>query len=393
MSDNWMGPFLSGANNLEFAGSFEIDLNEVKHFKSLDIDQQDSYKFKGENNLVHYNHNPIGYVYLIKIATIVFPFLGDQLAVILLQCMVYVLINLLFLNLNTFNKRQRWLFFILFSINPIVLKFIPFNFYYFWQIIPTALFGYVLLASKPRRAFVIPLIILLPFILLTRPTVIVSLLFVFYVLYKQFNYSFSLRCLLFTFLVSYMLYQPTKKNVWHTVYAGLGAYQNEYGIKLSDKAPYNLYERITGEKLVASVGGNYYEEEVIDKYTVITKEEVIKIFKENPYIFIKNAFINTLQGFSFGYFNRNIDYINYFISFIGFIFLVFLYYNKLYTWIIFILFTVGTFTIYYPPIPAYMFGNYLPIVLSLTLIKRIKKNNLINSYRKSFSNKKIKGKY
>ena len=42
MSDNWMGPYLSAAHNLSWAGTFKISIEEVNYFKDLSIVEQDS---------------------------------------------------------------------------------------------------------------------------------------------------------------------------------------------------------------------------------------------------------------------------------------------------------------------------------------------------------------
>ena len=362
MSDNWMGPYLSAAHNLSWAGTFKISIEEVNDFKDLSIVEQDSYDFKAENILEHYNHNPIGYAYIIKIATIMFPFLGDQAAIIILQCLIYLLINIIFLSLKEFDSKQKWLFFIIFSINPILLRFVPFNFYYFWQLIPFVIFGYLMLSKTPNKKIVVPLIILLPLVILTRPNLVFSLLFVFHALYKKFNYKFLIISSIYFIGLIMFLYQPTKKNIWHTVYAGIGAYENEYGIKLSDKDAYDLYEKETGEKLNASVGGNYYEEIIIDKYSEITKKESLVIIKNKPLMLIKNAILNTLQGYSIGYINKGGDMLNYIIALSGVLYFIYLVYFKKYIWVLMIGLSVGNFTLFYPPIQSYMYGSYLLII-------------------------------
>tara|TARA_B110000259_G_scaffold69561_1_gene81950 strand:- start:211 stop:729 length:519 start_codon:yes stop_codon:yes gene_type:complete len=169
-----------------------------------------------------------------------------------------------------------------------------------------------------------------------------------------------------------LLYQPTKKNIWHTVYAGIGAYENEYGIKLSDKDAYDLYEKETGEKLNASVGGNYYEEIIINKYSEITKKESLVIIKNKPLMLIKNAILNTLQGYSIGYINKGGDMLNYIIALSGFLYFIYLIYFKKYIWVLMIGLSVGTFTLFYPPIQSYMYGSYLLIITSFvsTLSKK-----------------------
>jgi len=363
MSANWMGPYLSAAHNLEWSGDFNINIEEVIHFKELNVKNQDSYKFKSRKNLTHYNHNPIGYAYLIKGASMLFPFVGHQMAIILLQCLVFLLVNILFLKLFKLNNRQKWLFFILFSVNPLVLSFVPFNFYYFWQIIPSVIFGYLLLSKKPKLIILFALILILPFIIITRPTVVFSLLLVVYLLYKRTTIPFVMFGVIYVLIISFWLFQPIKKNIWHTVYTGFGAYSNSNNIELNDNSTYKLYTDYTGKKLNASIGGNYYDTEVIDKYSEITRSETLRIFNESPITFIKNAFVNTLQGFSIGYINKAGDTINYFIAFSGLILIGSMLFFKKYIWFLMIGLSIGTFTLYYPPIQSYMYGVYLLLAL------------------------------
>lgn len=368
MSANWMGPYLSAAHNLEWGGEFNINVDEVKYFKELNTAEQDNYKFKKRDDLVHYNHNPIGYAYLIKGATMIFPFAGDQMAIILLQSLVYFLICFLFLRFSNLTLKQKWLFLFLFAVNPIILRFVPFNFYYFWQIIPSVLFAYLILNKTPNKTITFILIILLPFTYMTRPTLIFTLFFIGYLLYKKINVKYTFFSMLYVVLLASWLYQPTKKNIWFTIYTGIGAYENKYNIALNDNTTYKLYEDKTGKKLNASVGGNYYSNEVIEEFTKITKDKVMAIFKETPFIFIKNGIINTLQGYAIGFLNKGGDFVNYLIAFMGLVYIIILLYFKKYIWFLMIGFSLGTFTLYYPPIQAYMYGVYLLIVLSFISI-------------------------
>ena len=165
-----------------------------------------------------------------------------------------------------------------------------------------------------------------------------------------------------------------KKDVWHTVYVGFGAYSNQYNISLSDEDGYNLYFKKYDRKLNPSIGGNYYNEEVITDYITIAKNECLTIIKNNPLIVIKNILSNTFQAFSVGYLNKGGDLINYIIALSGFIYLM---YFKKYIWVLMLVVSAGTFTLFFPPIPTYMYGNYLLIIASL--ISSLSKNKNILS--------------
>lgn len=374
--DNWMAPYLSAAHNLEFGGNFRIDTIEIKKFQKLDVNEKDSYKFIGTKNLSHYNHNPIGYAYIIRFATFVLPFLGDQMAILVFQCVIHVLISILFLTLKEFNSRQKWIFFILYSMNPLILRWAPINYYYFWQVIPSIAFTYLIISRSPNKFIIGLLFLILPFAVLTRPTIVLSLIFVFYLLYKNYSFNFFSIFLIYNVLICVVLFQPIKKNFWHTVFVGFGAYDNKYDIYLGDDRAYQLYENEMGEKLNVFVGGNYYEEEVIEQYTEIAKRESLLIIRDNPFLILKNAAVNTLEGYSIGYVNRG-DWLNYLIALSGLAFVVLLIYYKMYIWFLMIGFSLGAFTLYYPPIGSYMYGVYLVSVMvfiTLPSVHKIKKN-------------------
>ena len=57
---------------------------------------------------------------------------------------------------------------------------------------------------------------------------------------------------LFSYRFIHSINKPTEKNLWHTVYVGIAAYENPYVKELSDNEGYRLYEETTGERLSAS---------------------------------------------------------------------------------------------------------------------------------------------
>ncbi|HEV7346830.1 hypothetical protein [Telluribacter sp.] len=95
MSTNSMAPFLSTAQHLTRGGDFLIDVEDVRYFKGLDdVVEEDQYIFRTSSTPQQYIYDPIGYPYLIMTATVLFPWLGHQLAIILLQCMIHILLCL-----------------------------------------------------------------------------------------------------------------------------------------------------------------------------------------------------------------------------------------------------------------------------------------------------------
>ena len=74
--------------------------------------------------------------------------------------------------------------------------------------------------------------------------------------------------------------------------------------------------------------------------------------------------LNTLQGYCIGYINKGGDIFNYIIAFLGVLNVGILLYYKKYSWFLMIGISIGAFTLFYPPIQAYMYGAYLLIILS-----------------------------
>ena len=116
------------------------------------------------------------------------------------------------------------------------------------------------------------------------------------------------------------------------------------------------------------MGGNYYNSDTIRKYQEITKGRVFEIFDQDPWIFLKNAMLNSFQIFSFGYFNKAGDLLNYVSALIGVIIFLWLLYLRKFLLVLLIAAPSITFTVFYPPIPAYMFGSYVFLIVGLYVI-------------------------
>ncbi|GAA4406074.1 hypothetical protein GCM10023187_25120 [Nibrella viscosa] len=157
-----------------------------------------------------------------------------------------------------------------------------------------------------------------------------------------------------------ILYRPIARSFWFTAYVGLAAYQNPYVDQLSDLAGYKFYERKTGTPYA-------HENDLMQekRFGAILQEEVIGIVKRDPWLVLKNTFINTLLSFSVGYVVGASDWVNYGLAFLGLLIIVYLQAGRQQFYILATLATVTTFTLYYPPIPAYMFGAYPLLVLGV----------------------------
>jgi len=374
---NWIGPYLSSAANLQMFGDFKIDKEEVISFKELNSTEQYHYQFSKSENLSSYTHNPIGYSYIIRFATTLFPFLGNSESLILFQVLVHLFIS--FLILYQFRTTNRFLliFSIFYVCNPFILYFAVLNYYYFWQCIPGFMMIYIILCQPKRQWIVIMCTIILLFATLARPTIIFLSLFTLLLLYRKYSLTFATLSLTISTLFFILLNKPTEKIIWHTVYVGIGAYPNSNVPYLSDNFGYQLYRDSTGTELNASLGGNYYEGSVISRYSEITKNTAIGLFKKDPLLFIRNAISNTFQCFSIGYVKTNSPAPNIISAILGLIYCILLWKTNQKFIVVSILLYTFMFFLYYPPIPAYLFGAYILLVFSFY--------NVLSYYKPQFA--------
>ena len=357
-NDNWTAPYFSAAANLQLGGKFLVDAEDVLLFKELPAQEQYTYKFISNGELIYYNHNPIGFAYIIRIATLLFPFLGDAYALVLLQVILHIL--LCFLIIQSFRNRTFTIIFtILYAINPLILNIVVLNYYYFWQCIPGFIVIYLTTAHKVDLRILTSLLILLVLSVLARPTIILVSIFSMFFVFKRTTAAYSIPVIISILIVYFFIYENNNKNIWHTVYVGIAAYQQDEVRALSDDEAYSLYLEKTGDTLNASFGQNYYNDEVIKQYTAITKDTVYKLIKDKPLMFIRNAAINTLQIYSVGYLNLGNYTLNLLSAFTGLLILMTLLASGQLNIAFGILLSAITFTLYYPPIQAYLFGAYI----------------------------------
>ena len=365
MTAYWVGPYLSAAVNFDWSQFvLNVNMEEVRYFDQLPQSEYWEYEFNATNNLMQYDYLPKGLVLLVILAKKIFFFLGDLEALQYLQYSAHILLSIFMLTL--FEKRyQKILFFLLYAINPLVLWVVNYPFYYFWQVIPSLIFVYWYLKKDIKLPLMVFFSTIFVFIYITRPTVLL-LVFLFYFLFALKN-NFKYALIGFALFFGLINVVP-KLNIGplHTMYVGIGAYENPYGIELSDEDGYKYYKEQTG-KLVNS--GNIMQEDVKKDYYKILKARYLTIVKENPVMIIKHAVLNTIQAYSIGYsnslnqkFGNKIIYLS---VLIGLIFMGLLIYTKQYILFLAIGFASGSFTLYYPPILTYMFGNFILLMVGV----------------------------
>jgi len=369
MSPNWTGPYYSAAANLKFGGNFVVCPDQIYEFKRLDnVKFEDKYKFGKCDSPIFYNSNPVGFAYIIWAASHLFPFFGQQQALICLQVFLFFILCLIILKDKAIPDLFKWFFIFLFMFNPFVIRFTDFNFYYFWQIFPAFLIILYFFKHKLEWYYLFPFLFIIGLVVTFRPTLILIAGILLFQVFRNEKFSKAMLAITFFLLPFLFAFKPSDKNFFHTAYVGIGAYSNPWGIKLSDDDGYDLYEKVRGIQLNSSFGGNYYNDSVIKDYSLVTKEAYFSMLKEKPELFVKNAVLNTLLSFSTGYITELPMRLHYLLALLGLMHIILLIYLRKWYIILLILGSVGTVVLYYPPIPAYIFCNYLILTLSLYCI-------------------------
>lgn len=372
MSAVWTVPYFSGSVNYKADPGWTFSPSDYLTYDKLSTSEKEQYKFKEATDLVQYDHNPIGYLHVITIARYVFFWMGDIKAVEWLQILAHILTTILILE-SMSKLPQKLAFVLLYGLNPLILYVVTFPFYYYWQVIPSIiLIVFMFKEFNINWLWVVVVSIILGFIVSVRPTTLFvsALCFIGFISHRMkfFAVMGIALLLLFGFFFSA---DGTTKNPWFTMYVGLGAYPNKYVQELTDNSGYILYEKNTGQKLSATIGGNYYHPNVIAEFREITKAEYLEVVKSDPMLVIRNAILNFFQSYSVGYIN-NRPILTYISTVLGFGFFVFLTYYKEYKWIVAIGASSVAFVFYYPPIQVYMFGSYVLIIVAfLATISKI----------------------
>lgn len=139
MSATWSYPYFSGAANLFEHGSWFINTEQLQQFYQLDQSDFPYFNFEASDSITEYNYNAVGYVYIVSAAQFIFPFLTQMQSVVLFQAIIHLVFVGWVLN-SLDSSWAKVIFTLLYALNPLVLKFVLFAFYYFWQVIPSIAF-------------------------------------------------------------------------------------------------------------------------------------------------------------------------------------------------------------------------------------------------------------
>lgn len=299
----------------------------------------------------------IGFLAYVKLTKFIFNSFGDVQGIVIANMSIHILASIVVI--QTIKTRLHSLLFaLLYTFNPFVIYIVTFPYYYYIAVIPGAIAIY-LYERKDATSSIGMLIIIsmLLFSVMLRSTLLFGILLIFIrSIYFGKNkliliYTIIFLGLLFYFFINNkLIYGP-----WHSVYVGIGAYSNDYGIYLSDSS--------SMEYLLRNLNISILEFQALSVQIrqEIWKAGVLEIFSLNPLIFVWNAFKNILQLYGFGY-STKYQLLQYFSMAMGFAFFVLSIRRKLFFHIKVIMLLNLGYVIYFPPLPMYMAGSYIIIM-------------------------------
>lgn len=362
---SWIYPYFSGAANLGPDLAWRVDTDAYTAFEQMTYGEQLNHRFERSDspNLAAYSVLDRGYVFIIWIAQNLLFWLPQIKAVIWLQIIFHALSSLWVAN-RLSTRRQQLIFMLAYALNPVVLHFVTFAYHYYWQVIPSLAWLWYERqeATRLRRTLPVLLLVLAGAFLIRQSTIIVSLLILSCLAWQHRKAAGWIAVAAF---LAFALVAKNPSQPWHTAYVGIGAYPNATGIALDDESGYKAFKDITGIRIdTTPPNGNYYDEKIRAQYYEVLKQQLTSYAKSHPLELARNSALNILQGFSVGY-PVGHPMLAYVSAAIGLAALLAMLACGMYVKIALLLGGVAGFIVYYPPIPAYMFGNYLLLSLAL----------------------------
>jgi hypothetical protein len=365
MRPYYMVPYLSGAAQFEFGQPWVFSRSAYQEFREMSIEEQEDYRFERRTDVEPFSFLNIGYLYIAAFAHRVFFWKGGIEGLELFQVLIHILITLVFLQAIR-SRAGKWLFFVVYGLNPLVLHYVTFPFYYFWQAIPSAALALYLIRREWRFGWtLLPIAILLGIVIIARPTVVLVLGLLFVIALRRERARVAVLAIaVFAIAVAAFNANTVRSSPWHTMYIGVGGYPNQYGIAFSDRAAMDYFEQKTGIEVDHSLDGDWLNEEIRHRYSNELKDGYLQILKDRPLMLVRNALLNFFAAFAAGYLTPSLT-LTYISSLLGFIFAVFLLLRRKFLFAVAIAAASLTFSPYCPPVPHYLFGSYILIASAL----------------------------
>jgi hypothetical protein len=373
MIPEFTAPYFSGAALYHHGSEWQFNLNEVDSLHALNkisdpaekTRKINAYRFSKHKLATRtYSINQPGYLHLINLAKFLFPFTGDIGSVKILQVTVHVLISFaVLLLLKKLNLQIPFL--LLYVFNPLIIYYALYPFYYFWTIIPSAFFVILYLYNKkiPLRVILF-LSIVLAFFYHVRSSILFISLFV--LLFSTWHQSWLKKFSVLTvYLLAIWFIQSSHsgKHPGHIMYTSLGAYPNKYVQGFNDRVSWKAYEEFKGIDYNYSTVPGMYDAEVFFGESEWCLRQFKEIAIREPLMILRNSTLNLFQAFSAGHIRENL-YFNYLSSIFGFIFFIAIIVRKKFLLLTAILTSVITYVLYLPPLPVYLYGSYLILILA-----------------------------
>lgn len=363
MGANFYGPYLSGAKNLTFGGDFMISTEECSVYENLNYEDRLNFEFTKTSDLNQYFMNEMGFCYFVWAATNIFYWLPDLKAIFYFQMLVHAILSGVFL---LGIRKNKWLFFLflfLYVLNPVIISFTHY-FYYFWMVIPSFALLYLHKVPKLKWFSLFLFTFIIPFVLATRLTTILVVFILWFYLAREITSKLTVAVATSLMLFfAFLIVKPNVKPFFHTAYIGLAAYPHPDVKNMLDNTGFEFYQSKKNIQLSGSIKSDFYDPAILMDYNQNLKIEFLRIVKDKPLLFIRNVTLNTLQLFFVGHYVGGGFKIALIFSFIGLILLLFLMIRRKFELILFILAPSILFIAIYPPIAVYMYGSYLFLIL------------------------------
>lgn len=367
-SSSWIYPYFSGASNLGSDLAWRVDAAGYADFANLPYAQQLNYRFQTAEpvTLAPYSVLDKGYMYIVWSAQTLLFWLPPIKGVIWFQILFHIISSLWVLRC-LHSRCQQVVFMLAYAANPIVLHFVTFAYYYYWQVLPSL--AWFLYENRRNRkqgvALSLLALALAAAFMVRQSTVLVSL---FILLCAAWNYKRPSGWLLVIGFVLFVICAKNPSQPWHTAYIGIGAYSNDAGIDLDDESGYKMFKSRTGVEInTTPPNGSYYDESVRGNYYKELRGQFLSYAYDHPVQMVRNSILNVLESFSFGYPVGHV-LLSYISALIGLGVLSVLIACGMYQLIGLVFASVMGFAAYYPPIPAYMFGNYFLLAFALAIV-------------------------
>jgi hypothetical protein len=363
-------PYLSGAANHELGRGWRIDVNALDGVDELTLEEQRAKRWPKVDETVPFRVMAKGYLYVALIARTLFFWQGDLQAVESLQISIHILLTLSIISLLT-SRRHQLLFFVGYGLNPLLLFFAMFPFYYYWQALPSAfLIPYLLNRDFRYGAWVVPIAGTLPFWFQIRPTTLFISIFLVTMMLRRETLKLMVGAIATAALFVLVCSDGSlNQNPWHTALIGLAAYPNDVVAgELGDRIGYDIFREETGIKLDLKLGGNYFDDEIYARFREVEKQRYLESAIQMPFRLVAHAALNFFQSYSVGYRVGNLK-VSYASALIGAGFLGVLLWRRRWDFAICIGACSLAFVPYYPPVQVYMYGAYGLIIaaaISLT---------------------------